>query len=311
MSDSDFPLVSVVLPTHNRQLLVGRAIRSVLAQSYPHFELLVVNDASTDHTHDVVSAIVDPRIRYIELKKNLRAAGARNVAIDQASGQFLAFQDDDDVWLVDKLKRQIEFVQSQSGSPGLNLCGHISHRPEGTVRVGGPRYFDQVQPQRGLCPKALIATPGWLVPTELVRKAGMFDPRVRSWDDWELSLRLSEICEFSHLDEPLFMQDRVTGGGMWKDEPVYANDMKIVLERHANKWRDDRRTMAYHYYYIGRLTAANESVTEGRRWLLKAARINPQSIRPWVVYASTFFGSGFVRWVSGASRHLRSWVSRR
>src|SRR5215207_1289449 len=101
------PAVSVVLPTYNRAPLLGRSIQSVLGQSYGDFELLVIDDGSTDGTDGVVAAFGDPRVRYVQLERNRGAGAARSVGIRMSRGRFLAFQDSDDEWLPSKLMKQM------------------------------------------------------------------------------------------------------------------------------------------------------------------------------------------------------------
>src|SRR5215207_4189569 len=110
------PAVSVVLPTYNRAPLLGRSIRSVLGQSYGDFELLVIDDGSTDGTAGVVAAFGDPRVRYVPLARNTGAGAARNVGIRMSRGRFMAFQDSDDEWLPSKLAKQLSaFGRGPSG----------------------------------------------------------------------------------------------------------------------------------------------------------------------------------------------------
>lgn len=101
------PVVGVVLPTYNRAPLLGRALRSVLGQSFDDFEVLVIDDGSTDETAGIVAAFGDPRIRYVQLARNTGAGAARNVGIRMSRGKFPAFQDSDDEWVPSKLARQM------------------------------------------------------------------------------------------------------------------------------------------------------------------------------------------------------------
>ena len=103
----DAPLVSVVLPTFNRERLLPRAINSVLNQTYKNLELIIVNDGSTDDTEKVVKGYSDKRIRYYKQELNKGGSAARNVGIKLARGELISFQDSDDEWLPEKLERQV------------------------------------------------------------------------------------------------------------------------------------------------------------------------------------------------------------
>lgn len=110
-------LVSVVMPAHNSESLLQESVRSVMAQTYADWELLIVDDASTDRTLTMARelALSDGRIRVIEMERNGGVAAARNTGIRAATGQYLAFLDSDDLWLPEKLQTQVQFMQ-QSGA---------------------------------------------------------------------------------------------------------------------------------------------------------------------------------------------------
>lgn len=106
-------LVSIIMPSYNTGHFIKETIESVLAQSYPAWELIIVDDCSTDDTDDVVSQyLADKRIRYIKNDTNSGAAVSRNRALREAKGKWIAFLDSDDLWEPDKLKNQIAFMEN-------------------------------------------------------------------------------------------------------------------------------------------------------------------------------------------------------
>ena len=110
-------LVSVIIPTYNRAHLIKRSAMSVLNQTYSNLELIIVDDGSTDNTEEVVKSIDDNRVIYIK-QSNQGACAARNNGIDHAKGEFIAFQDSDDVWHVDKLEKQLKCLNET----GADFC---------------------------------------------------------------------------------------------------------------------------------------------------------------------------------------------
>ena len=105
-------LVSIIMPSYNTGRFIKETIESVLAQSYPTWELIIVDDCSTDDTDDVVSQyLADERIRYIKNDTNSGAAVSRNRALREAKGKWIAFLDSDDLWEPDKLQKQISFMR--------------------------------------------------------------------------------------------------------------------------------------------------------------------------------------------------------
>lgn len=103
-------MISIVIPTYNRATTILEAVRSVLTQTYQDIEVIIVDDGSTDKTKDIVEDIEDKRVKYIRLADNAGACKARNIGIDAAKGDYIAFQDSDDIWQPNKLERQMAFM---------------------------------------------------------------------------------------------------------------------------------------------------------------------------------------------------------
>ena len=97
------PLISVIIPTYNRASKISDCIHSVMNQTYDNIEIIIVDDCSTDNTEEIVKQIKDKRVRYFKLERNMRACFARNFGADHACGEYIAFQDSDDVWHEEKL----------------------------------------------------------------------------------------------------------------------------------------------------------------------------------------------------------------
>ncbi|MCM4155020.1 glycosyltransferase family 2 protein [Gramella sp. AN32] len=112
----EYGLVSVIMPAYNAETFIAEAIQSVIDQSYSNWELIIVNDASTDATEKVISAFFDDRISMISLKQNQGTHISRNKAIQSASGNFIAFLDADDLWKREKLQKQLAFMDENSAS---------------------------------------------------------------------------------------------------------------------------------------------------------------------------------------------------
>ena len=113
------PKVSVIIPTYNRADLLPRAVKSALSQTYDDYEILIVDDCSTDHTRETVSAWDDERVRYTRHTENRGQSGALNMGIHNASGQYIAFLDDDDEWVPTKLEKQVAVLESSDPKVGL------------------------------------------------------------------------------------------------------------------------------------------------------------------------------------------------
>jgi glycosyltransferase involved in cell wall biosynthesis len=112
------PMVSIVIPTHNRSESLRHSIASVLTQTLQDFEIIVVDDASSDHTAEVAYMFADQRIKYIRHDANLGVAAARNTGIVNSRARYIAFLDDDDEWLPEKLARQLKRLHSSPTNVG-------------------------------------------------------------------------------------------------------------------------------------------------------------------------------------------------
>lgn len=203
----DAPLVSVVLPTYNRARLIARAVRSVLQQSYPFLELIVVDDGSTDGTDAVVRAFRDPRLRFFRLARNRGPAAARNEGIRHARGELLAFQDSDDEWLPQKLARQVPALLAAPPGVAMVYGSVVRVAANGRERCFAAPVFtpeDETTFDRAL---ALgvggIAMPACLIRREAFLEVGGFDEHLRCLEDTELFIRLARHYRFQYLEPPL------------------------------------------------------------------------------------------------------------
>ncbi len=197
--------VSVVLPTWNRAGTLPRAIRSVLDQTHANLELMVVDDGSTDETPGVVAALAEPRLRYLRFERNRGQAAARNAGIAGCRADLVAFQDSDDVWMPDKLARQLEVLRTGADLAGV-YCDLRRFEADGQVfvieapDVAVGRYFDR-RPR-------LYQTFGLGIQTCLLRKAALvaaagFREDMKCYEDLELLLRLARRHRLQRVPLPL------------------------------------------------------------------------------------------------------------
>jgi glycosyltransferase involved in cell wall biosynthesis len=196
-------LVSVVIPTYNSAVYLVEAVRSVLAQTYPHVESLIVDDGSTDGT----PAAVQPFGERVRLFQQDRAGPsvARNRAILHARGTYLAFLDADDVWLPAKLARQVDFLNRH---PEVVLCYTDYCRGPGGSAAGESQLKHHVHPGLGdafypLFRNNFIHTSSVVVRRDALARSGLFDPSLRGSEDIELWLRLACLGPFGAVEEVL------------------------------------------------------------------------------------------------------------
>lgn len=194
--------VTVIIPTYNRALMLGRAINSVLNQTYIDFELIIVDDASTDDTQNTVERINDSRMRYIKNPLNRGVAYSKNRGIEKANGEFIAFLDDDDEWLPQKLEKQMELFRSLPDEYGIVYCGLNYCNRKGNIMA------EKHATHRGYVLRSALkgTIAGGLVP--VIRKKvfdniGMHDEQLHNAEDWDINIRIARKYKFDYIDIPM------------------------------------------------------------------------------------------------------------
>jgi len=198
------PFVSVILPTYNRKNLARRAILSVLAQSYKNLECIVVDDCSTDGTLDLLTTMMksDPRLKVVSHLRNLHASAARNTGLAAICGDLVAFLDDDDTWLPDKLEKQVDCLMTALPNVGMVYCWFDVYR--GTEVVDTRRstlrgnVFDHM-----LLSQPLGNASTLLVRKEVIDRIGGFDETLPRGNDGDFIRRLSQHYEVEVVPEVL------------------------------------------------------------------------------------------------------------
>lgn len=195
------PKVSVIIPVYNGEKYIRHAIQSVIDQTYPNLEILVVDDGSIDGTKDVVTNSF-PSILYLR-QENKGAAAARNLGIKKSTGEYIAFLDSDDVWLPQKVARQMEAIAK---NPAIKISHtNIKIKVDGQMR--DTAY--PVSHQEGRIFENLLLHTGsvvcstLLIKKECFEKVGYFDEELRTAEDVHLFLRLAYYYDFHFLNDPL------------------------------------------------------------------------------------------------------------
>jgi glycosyltransferase involved in cell wall biosynthesis len=263
-------LVSVVMAARDASETIGEAISSVVAQTHGEWELVVVDDGSTDRTAAVARGFGDARIRVVEAGRVGVLAQLRNRGIDETTGEWVAILDADDAWLPEKLERQL----ATAGDAGVLhsdafrlVDGRREHVP--VPRARGPLFDALVQ-------NNFVYSSSVLIRRELLAEHGAFDPDPELWGspDYELWLRLAQVTPFRYLDEPLLLY-RVHRAQMSADVPRMSRGALAALRRHSDPSAQPviRR--------LGMLRQLAGEPDRGRRELLRALRKRPLDPLAW------------------------------
>ncbi|MEP7129899.1 MAG: glycosyltransferase family 2 protein [Sphingomicrobium sp.] len=216
--------VSVILPVHNREDVLARAIQSVLDQTLADFELIVVDDGSTDGSVAVAKSFADPRIRIIELGQNRGGNAARNAGVRAATAPLIAFLDSDDTFLPPKLERAAAEFNRR---PDLDLLvdSFIKIQPSGARAERKNRVIaDRETFRKALFQRQLWkATPAITVKRDAALRAGLFDETLRRLQDFDFLIRLSEFANCAATDEVLWVKYWDAGAISAQDNMIPAN----------------------------------------------------------------------------------------
>jgi glycosyltransferase involved in cell wall biosynthesis len=198
------PTVTVVIPTYNRAHFLPRSLDSVLAQTHEDFEVLVVDDGSSDGTAALMADYRDRdgRVRYLVQPQNAGVSAARNRGLHEARGEFIAFLDSDDEWFPEKLKRQVELFRTLPESVGMIYTGVEAVASNGR-RVDLPKHRGQLY--RHLLVKNVIHGGGSnvMLRRAAVERAGSFDEHIPAIEDYDYWIRVAKEFEVDFVPEPL------------------------------------------------------------------------------------------------------------
>lgn len=228
------PLISVIIPTYNREKTILRSVMSVLNQTYSHIELILVDDCSTDNTKEVVSQIKDSRYKYYCLERNSGACVARNYGIEKAAGEYIAFNDSDDQWHKDKLEKQLSFLINNNVD--VTVC-YMDVYDEGSLEKMYTFPDSKKSPEGAVSFDSLLkyncTSTQMLFGKIECFKENLFDSNMPRFQDWEECLRLSKKYKFFHQNEILvdtFQQkDSIT-----KNPQKGVAGMKLLFEKHKD-----------------------------------------------------------------------------
>jgi len=300
------PDVSVVVPTRDRCRFLYRALMSALAQTGVQFEVLVVDDASTDATSEMVSRVADPRVRYVKRTVSEGVSAARNTGISEAKGRWIAFLDDDDVWSPDKLVRQVGVMETNGTA--WSYAGDVAVDDELNILGGGPPPSpDEVVRLLERHDSVPAGASNVVVAAEALAAAGPFDTALTNSEDWDMWIRLARAGRLDSVSRPL-VAITYHDGNASRDMDAMLRQLDVVARRYGIRidrarhfrwagWHallDGRRAEATRYY--ARAVAAGDVASLGR--------IAVAIADPGFASRRKRRGSGHDRWIAEA----RSWL---
>jgi glycosyltransferase involved in cell wall biosynthesis len=202
----NYGLVSVIMPTYNCAPYIGETIRSVQSQTYENWEIIIVDDCSTDNTESIVKSINDKRIRYYKNSKNSGAAVSRNFALREAKGRWIAFLDSDDLWAPTKLEHQLRFMVENNYAFSYHNYSEIDEQSKSLgIVISGPKHISKFGMFNYCWPGCLTV----MYNREVVGPLEIAD--IKKNNDYAMWLKVIEQAECYLLNENLASYRKRTG----------------------------------------------------------------------------------------------------
>ncbi|MCK5112372.1 MAG: glycosyltransferase family 2 protein [Thermoplasmatales archaeon] len=238
--------VSVIIPTYNRPDFLKKAIKTVLNQTYKNLEILVIDDASTADNQKIINNFNDNRIIYFKNKTRRGASYSRNVGIKNAKGKFIAFLDDDDEWMPEKIEKQVESMEKHK-DVALAICYSLDKR-FGHERVNKPPEI--ISHELILKSFNLSSTSSYLVRKDAIDEAGGFDILLPSAQEYDLAIRLSKHHKICCIPEILMVQHS-TEGQISENWNRKIKGLMAIYHKHGKEYSSI--SMINHIKFVGML----------------------------------------------------------
>ncbi len=247
------PAVTVLLPVHNAKDYVGQAIQSILDQTFRDFELLIINDGSTDRSRDAIASFRDERIHFVNNESNLKLIATLNKGIDLAAGKYIARMDADDISLPQRLQRQVDFMENH---PDVGVCGswfETFGNQHHVVKYPGKDEDIRIM----MLYQTPFCHPSIIFRKEVFDKHGIrFLPEFIHAEDYEVWVRLAGCTRFANIPEALLRyrlhSTSVSSSHQSVQEKNTLKIIRMVFEKAGMKVSDDEirlfREVAYSHF---------------------------------------------------------------
>lgn len=268
-------LVSVIIPAYNREGTIKDAVLSILEQTYKELEVIVVDDCSRDGTVDVVKSIDDERVRVIECEKNGGACTARNIGIDNARGEVIAFQDSDDIWHADKLEKSLKCMEDENADFVFSaLCRKENIKGRNIQEIIPVFNLNTVEDKlsRILC-QNYVSTQT-IVARRCVFEKVRFDKDFPRFQDWDLAIQVIREGFFVYYIEESLVDSVVLGDSISYDGKKAVRALELLEKKYDKEYK--QYPEVYKKFCERAAFLIEMSGKNGAQYFLKAYRINRQ-----------------------------------
>ncbi len=297
-----YPKVSVIIPYYNGQKFINEAVNSILKQTYKDFEIIVVDDGSEIKAKNVIKSLHgDSRIKIIEYKQNKGIPSARNTGIRHSKGKYIAFLDQDDIWLPNKLEQQIGILDKPSSKVDMVF---------GKISLGNYNNHSKQYPQKDRLPlninklsskdiiKALFLDNFIPIVTVVIRKKciekiGVLDENLtRGSDDYEFCFRIAAKCRIHFLDNVLVIR-RIHETNFSNTERFFIDNLYIlnkILLQYPFLINLKRKRLSVLYYRVGRYYQQKGDFPKAKNNLWESVKNSPLNIKNFIAFLISLLG---------------------
>lgn len=264
-------MISIIIPTYNREKTIFKSVESVINQTYKDIEIIIVDDNSTDRTEEIVKSFEDNRIKYIKLDRNLGACNARNIGINESRGEFIAFQDSDDIWKKNKLEKQIRFLEETNAdivACAFNFITKNSMEKKPSINIHEVNYIDIIR-------ENFISTQTILGKRQCFEEY-KFDIDMPRFQDWELIIRLCKkyniFFQMDSLVDVYLQNDSIS-----KNNKNAIKALNLIIEKNNDFFRDNKKMLSYYYRRMAEFSERDKE--NSIEFYIKALKIDPINIK--------------------------------
>lgn len=231
------PLVSVVIPSYNREKRIIKTLESVLKQSYKNYEIIIIDDNSSDNTYEVLKPYISEKILYYKNEKNYGGAKSRNIGVEKSKGSIIAFLDSDDEWEIDKLKNQVDmFIKNKDIAMIYTKYTLIAENTGESFLFNEKKRLNE-DFKAMLCNNYIGTTSTICIKKDAFLQIGGFDVNLKACQDWDLYIRVLQKYNTKCVEIPsvkyYFHNESITG-----NITNVVNAHKIVFEKIDNIIKD-------------------------------------------------------------------------
>jgi glycosyltransferase involved in cell wall biosynthesis len=303
------PLVTVVITTYNRPTFLRSAVETVADQEYDPIELVVVDDCSQTPATEVLKGETPPVASFeiVRHAENRGVNAARNTGIEAASGEYIAFLDDDDRWEPEKLSRQLERFERADDTVGLVYTGRKVVDGETVHKVWLPEDPDE-DLTKALLRRNVVGTQSSVMVRSDIAKETPFDEEMPRWADLEWYVAVSRNCEFAPVREPLVVYDRSAHNRITDNFETLEEGYRLFVEKYRDLAAEygplfEREMLAWAAFRVGTASLAARHYDAARQYFLTALARYPFE-RKFYLYAAATLGGRSTHRISRKLKRL-------